>query len=117
IPGTVGGGVVMNAGAYGGEMAGVVRSVRAVSRTGEPRLFSFEELDFSYRRSRFSHQREYVVTAAEIHLTPDDPEQIASRMRSFADRRRATQPLGRPSSGSVFKNPEGDFAGRLIQAA
>lgn len=117
IPGTVGGGVVMNAGAHGGEMADVVRRVHAIDSSGELRVFERDELAFAYRRSRFSKNDEYIVVAAELSFTPEDPRVIRERMKEFARQRRTTQPLGRPSSGSVFKNPPGDYAGRLIQAA
>ncbi len=117
IPGTVGGGVVMNAGAHGGEMADVVRRVHAIDSSGELRVFERDELAFAYRRSRFSKNDEYIVVGAELSFTPEDPRVIRERMKEFARQRRTTQPLGRPSSGSVFKNPPGDYAGRLIQAA
>lgn len=117
IPGTVGGGVVMNAGAHGGEMADVVRRVHTIDSSGELRVFERDELAFAYRRSRFSKSDEHIVVGAELSFTPEDPNVIRERMKEFARHRRTTQPLGRPSSGSVFKNPPGDYAGRLIQAA
>lgn len=117
IPGTVGGGVVMNAGAHGGEMADIVRRVHVIDAAGEHRVFSRDELNFAYRRSRFSQNDEHVVIGADLSFLPEDPEVIRERMKAFARQRRTTQPLGRPSSGSVFKNPPGDYAGRLIQAA
>lgn len=117
IPGTVGGGVVMNAGAHGGEMSDIVRRVHVIDAMGEYRVFDRDELDFAYRRSRFSQNDEHVVIGADLSFIPENPEVIRERMKGFARQRRTTQPLGRPSSGSVFKNPPGDYAGRLIQAA
>lgn len=117
IPGTVGGAVVMNAGAHGGDVSQIVREVYVVDSTGETVRYDHTEMQFSYRRSRLSGVYDTVVVGATFELTPDDPENIRERMRAFALRRRETQPLGLASSGSVFKNPPGDYAGRLIEAA
>lgn len=117
IPGTVGGAVVMNAGAHGGEIAQIAKEVYVVDRTGQTVRYEGEEMQFSYRRSRLSGVYDCVVVGATFELTPDDPERVRERMRAFALRRRETQPLGVASSGSVFKNPPGDYAGRLVEAA
>lgn len=117
VPGTVGGAIVMNAGAHGGEMADITRRVRVVTQDGSVEEYEREELGFAYRRSRFSGDRNTIVVGGTFILRPDEPAAIKVRMRQFARRRRSTQPLGLPSSGSVFKNPPGDFAGRLVEQA
>ena len=104
IPGTVGGGVCMNAGAYGGEMKQVLRSAAVLFPEEGVRTLSCEELKLSYRHSLLTERPEAVVLYAEFALTPGDPEQI----------REASQPLEWPSAGSTFKRPEGHFAGTLI---
>lgn len=115
IPGSVGGAVVMNAGAHGCSMADVVTEVRALTPEGE-RRWRGEELAFRYRESRF--QREPgVVLEAELTLTRADPQETVARLEAWLSTRAETQPLGPPSSGCVFRNPAGDFAGRLIDAA
>lgn len=117
VPGTVGGAVAMNAGAHGGETSRVLKRVHLVDRQGQRLACAPEEMAFSYRRSGAIRQKRLVVVSAEFQLEEGDPKEILERMKSFAARRRRTQPLGVPSSGSVFKNPPGDFAGRLIEAA
>ncbi len=117
IPGTVGGGIRMNAGAYGGEMCGVVQSVTALDPQGQAHFLVNEELKFSYRHSFFSENPGWIITSAKFMLMPDDPEVIYARMRELAARRREKQPLEYPSAGSVFKRPEGYFAGKLIEDA
>ena len=117
IPGTVGGGVRMNAGAYGGETAQSVVRVTAMDENGNIRLYERDSLDFGYRHSLFSEHPALVVLSAEFALTPDDPEAVRSRMRELAARRREKQPLEYPSAGSVFKRPEGYYAGKLIEDA
>lgn len=117
IPGTIGGGIRMNAGAYGGEMGMVTQSVRALDFQGERHTFTKDALEFSYRHSFFTENPAYVVTQAEFALTPDAPDAIYARMRELAARRREKQPLEYPSAGSVFKRPEGYFAGKLIEDA
>src|SRR5690625_2018236 len=84
IPGTVGGGVVMNAGAHGGEMADIVRRVHTIDSSGELRVFDYDELDFAYRRSRFSQSDEHIVVGAELSFTPENPDAIRERMKEFA---------------------------------
>ncbi|MGN0632835.1 MAG: UDP-N-acetylmuramate dehydrogenase [Oscillospiraceae bacterium] len=114
IPGTVGGGVYMNAGAYDGEMKNVVSSVTAVSPNGELITYSPDELDFGYRHSRFVDGGEIIVSA-DITLKKGDKDKIEARMNELMGRRKDKQPLEYPSAGSTFKRPEGLFAGRLIQ--
>jgi len=117
VPGTVGGAVAMNAGAHGGETSRVLVKAELVSREGRRFSAGPEEMRYSYRRSGLIRESRPVVVAAEFRLTRDDPQAVTARMKEFAARRRRTQPLGMPSSGSVFKNPPGDYAGRLIEAA
>lgn len=114
IPGSLGGAVCMNAGAYGGEMKQVVTSVTAwFPGEGVTRL-DREALDFGYRRSVFSGRRGAVLEA-EFALEPGDREEIRARMDGLLQRRREKQPLEYPSAGSTFKRPEGHFAGALIE--
>lgn len=114
IPGTVGGGVCMNAGAYGGELKQVVSGVSALFPERGVNLLTGEELAFGYRRSFLTDHPEAVVLSAEFRLSPGDPEAIRAAMRDLMQRRRASQPLEWPSAGSTFKRPEGHFAGTLI---
>ena len=114
IPGSVGGGVFMDAGAYGGEMAQVVRRA-GIHVPGEGiRIFSREELDLRYRHSVLMERPELTVLWAEMELSPGDPGEIRARMRELMGRRKASQPLDLPSAGSAFKRPPGKFAGTLI---
>lgn len=114
IPGSLGGGVYMNAGAYGGEMKQVLSFVTAWLPGAGIRQLSLEELDLGYRHSVFSGTRGAVLEA-ELLLEPGSPEAIQVRMADFDRRRREKQPLEYPSAGSVFKRPEGHFAGGLIE--
>ena len=114
IPGTVGGGVCMNAGAYGGEMKQVLRSAAVLFPEEGVRTLSCEELKLSYRHSLLTEHPEAVVLYAEFALMPGDPEQIRETMRELIAKRKASQPLEWPSAGSTFKRPEGYFAGTLI---
>ena len=114
IPGTVGGGVCMNAGAYGGEMKQVLRSAAVLFPEEGIRTLSCEELNLSYRHSLLTEHPEAVVLYAEFELTPGDPETIRAAMRELMAKRKASQPLEWPSAGSTFKRPEGHFAGTLI---
>lgn len=117
IPGTFGGAVVMNAGAYGGEMKDVIVSVRVISEDGEILTLSNEELDLSYRHSVIP-ERGYLVIDGELLLTREkDPDQITERMEELKKKRIEKQPLEYPSAGSTFKRPEGYFAGKLIMDA
>ncbi len=113
IPGSLGGGVYMNAGAYGGEMKQVVTEVVALYEDGI-RYLKADELEFSYRHSVFSDS-EAVVLGAKMTLKPGDRETIHATMSDLMARRKASQPLEYPSAGSTFKRPEGNFAGTLIE--
>ena len=114
VPGTIGGGVIMNAGAYGRELADVVARVDAVALSdGKPLAFEGDALGFSYRHSAMMDAN-VVVTQVALRLTRGDPEAIAARMEETARLRRDKQPLEYPSAGSTFKRPAGDFAARLI---
>ena len=114
IPGSLGGGVVMNAGAYGGELKDVVAEVTALFPDGV-RTLRGEELSFGYRRSFFTEHPEAVVLRAKLALRAGEQGEIKARMDELAARRRASQPLELPSAGSTFKRPEGRFAGTLIE--
>lgn len=114
IPGTVGGGVCMNAGAYGGELKQVVSGASVLFPEEGVRFLTGEELAFGYRRSFLAEHPEAVVLYAEFRLSAGDPEAIRERQRSLMARRKASQPLEWPSAGSTFKRPEGHFAGTLI---
>ena len=116
IPGTLGGAVVMNAGAYGGEMKDVIRSVRALDKDGQIRDFRAEELQMGYRFSSIQ-ERGDLVLGAVLDLNPGDRDEIQDRMEELARRRREKQPLEYPSAGSTFKRPAGYFAGKLIEEA
>ena len=116
IPGTVGGGVVMNAGAYGGEMKQVVTNVEVLAKDGEFWNLDNETMEFGYRTSVIRGQS-YVVTEVEFTLQQGDPVQIKATMDELAAKRREKQPLEYPSAGSTFKRPEGHFAGELIMNA
>lgn len=114
IPGTVGGGLFMNAGAYGGELGSCVQSVTVLLENGEMAVYSREEMRFSYRHSRPMEENS-VVLGAEFLPERGDREEIAEKMRELNARRRDKQPLEYPSAGSFFKRPEGYFAGALIE--
>ena len=114
IPGTVGGGVCMNAGAYGGEMKQVVQGAAVLFPGEGVKFLSNGELDFGYRHSLLSERPDAVVLSAVFRLTPGDPAAIRETMRDLMARRRASQPLELPSAGSTFKRPAGYFAGTLI---
>lgn len=116
IPGTVGGAVRMNAGAYGGDMAQIVEIVEVMAIDGEILLLDNETMEFGYRTSAIK-DRPYTVLGAEMKLIPGEKEAIAERMRELAQKRREKQPLEYPSAGSTFKRPEGMFAGKLIMDA
>ncbi len=115
IPGTVGGGIAMNAGAYGGELSQVVTLVTACDRRGDVMEIPAGSLAFGYRDSIFHERRELTVLGAEFSLIQDDPAVIRARMDDFMKRRRERQPLEYPSAGSTFKRPEGYYAGKLIE--
>ena len=114
IPGTVGGAVYMNAGAYGGETKDVVAEVTYMTPDGFVDTLTNEQLGFGYRRSVFKDNHN-IILFAKYKLTPDSKDAILARMEDYMDRRRTKQPLEYPSAGSVFKRPEGAFAGTLIE--
>ncbi len=116
IPGSVGGAVMMNGGAYGGEMADVLVSVTALGEDGRERTYAAGELALSYRHSIFMEEahRGEIILSATMRLTHQDAAEIQARMADFNARRREKQPLEYPSAGSTFKRPQGHFAGKLI---
>ena len=116
IPGTLGGGCAMNAGAYGGCVADVLKSVRVVSPDGSIDTLGVDELELGYRRSRVASEG-LVVLSATFALEKGDPEKIRATMDDLMRRREEKQPLELPSAGSTFKRPEGHFAGKLIMDA
>ena len=116
IPGTIGGGCVMNAGAYGGELKQVVESVTVMDRQGNQITLDNESMEFGYRDSAIKHYP-YIVVEVRIRLTPGDKEAIKQEMDELAGKRREKQPLEFPSAGSTFKRPKGYFAGELIMNA
>lgn len=114
IPGTVGGAVFMNAGAYGGEMKDVLLNSEYVSTDGTSGEFDNEAMELSYRHSAYENSN-LVITAASVRLAPADRNEIKSTMNDILARRKEKQPLEYPSAGSTFKRPEGNFAGALIE--
>lgn len=116
IPGTIGGGVVMNAGAYDGEMKDVVTSVKIMDKRGEILTLDNRGMEFGYRTSAIK-ERDFVVLEVAIKLVKGDKEAIVSKMEDLALKRKSKQPLEYPSAGSTFKRPEGYFAGKLIMDA
>ena len=114
IPGSVGGGVTMNAGAYGGELAQVIESVTVLFPDEGIRTLSGGEMAFSYRHSLLAERPEAVVLRAAFRLQPGKPEEIRAKMDELMARRKASQPLEYPSAGSTFKRPEGYYAAALI---
>lgn len=113
IPGTVGGGVYMNAGAYGGEIRDICESVDVMYPNGTVKTLTNGEMEFSYRHSRLEEDGGIVVSAV-FHLTPKPEEEIRTQMRTLAEKRKASQPLDLPSAGSAFKRPVGGYAAALI---
>lgn len=116
IPGSLGGAVYMNAGAYGGEMGKVLKTVTSLDERGNINVRKSEDCGFSYRKSIFMTNNEIII-AADFELYHDDPAEIKSRMDELNRQRAEKQPLNYPSAGSFFKRPEGYFAGKLIQDA
>ena len=116
IPGSLGGAVVMNAGAYGGEMKDILSGVRVLTQRGEIRVRPADELDLSYRHSRMMDEQD-IVLEARLNLTQDSTAVIRARMEELRKKRVEKQPLEYPSAGSTFKRPEGYFAGKLIEDA
>ncbi|MBO5293038.1 MAG: UDP-N-acetylmuramate dehydrogenase [Lachnospiraceae bacterium] len=116
IPGTIGGGVVMNAGAYGGEMKQVVESVTVLAQDGQVMVLDNEAMEFGYRTSAIKNRR-FVVTEVTFRLQEGEKAAVSAKMEELAQQRKAKQPLEYPSAGSTFKRPEGYFAGKLIMDA
>jgi UDP-N-acetylmuramate dehydrogenase len=116
IPGSIGGAVTMNAGAYGGEMKDILESAKVLTTSGEIKTLGKEELDLSYRHSCIPGNG-YIVLEAVIVLPCADKEEIRAKMDELRGKRVEKQPLEYPSAGSTFKRPEGYFAGKLIMDA
>ncbi len=116
IPGTVGGAVVMNAGAYGGEMSSIVTAVTVIDSEGESLLLDNDTMEFGYRSSTIRN-RPFIVSRVYFELQPGNKDEIKAQMDELAAKRREKQPLEYPSAGSTFKRPEGYFAGELIMKA
>ena len=116
IPGSVGGGVYMNAGAYGGELCQIVESVEVMDMAGNIRRLSNEEMHFSYRHSILEEEKGIVISA-DFKLEPKPTEEIKARMKELMGKRSASQPLDLPSAGSAFKRPVGGYAAALIDQA
>jgi UDP-N-acetylmuramate dehydrogenase len=116
IPGTLGGTVFMNAGAYECEMKDVVQSVRVLTRGGEVMEIDNPGMRFAYRSSA-AQENDWLILGATLRLTPDAPENIRARVEDFSRRRREKQPIDVPSAGSTFKRPQGHFAAKLIDDA
>jgi len=115
IPGTVGGGLVMNAGAFGGEIARVVTLVHGVTEEGEARALTPDEVNFAYRRTNLPPH--FVISRVDFELRHGDREELRARVMEVRAKRAARQPKNVPNAGSIFKNPPGNFAGRLLEAA
>lgn len=114
IPGSLGGAITMNAGAYGGQMSDIIRNVVFLDEDGKRCCRENEELDFSYRHSVFC-EKKCVILSASIALSPGDSEEIKDRMDELSQKRRASQPLEFPSAGSTFKRPANGYAAALIE--
>ena len=115
IPGTLGGAVFMNAGAYGGQMADLIMRTHYLDSDGKPGVIEGDAHGFGYRESIFKAHPDWTILRAELRLAPGSPASIREKMQDYAQRRREKQPLEFPSAGSTFKRPEGYFAGKLIQ--
>lgn len=115
IPGSLGGAVVMNAGAYGGEMVQVLTAVTYLDKHGQEHTVPASECSLTYRHSMFTDHPEWLVLEAEMELEQGDAEEIRAKMEDLAQRRKSKQPLEYPSAGSTFKRPEGHFAAALIE--
>lgn len=116
IPGTIGGGIMMNAGAYGGEMEQITESVLIMDEAGELMELNHDTMEFGYRTSVVKN-RPYIVLEVKLVLQPGNEEEIRAKMSLLAAQRREKQPLEYPSAGSTFKRPEGHYAGKLIMDA
>ncbi len=115
IPGTVGGGLVMNAGAFGGEIARVVTRVHGVTAEGDAQALTPEEVGFAYRRTNLPPH--FVISRVDFELHHGDRDKLRARVTEVRAKRVSRQPRGVPNAGSIFKNPPGNFAGRLLEAA
>lgn len=116
IPGTLGGGIYMNAGAYGGELKNIIESVTFICPDGMVKTETVDKLDMGYRHSMFE-QGGYTILSCKLKLEKGNYDEIKAKMTDFNQRRSDKQPLSQPSAGSTFKRPEGYFAGKLIQDA
>ncbi|MBN3033889.1 MAG: UDP-N-acetylmuramate dehydrogenase [Candidatus Saganbacteria bacterium] len=116
IPGTVGGAAVMNAGAWGKELGRYIDRIKVLDRHGELSVLKKGQLGFGYRKSNLQNGR-YIVAEVVFRLRRGRPRRIKGRFKGFLARRKASQPLGCPNAGSIFKNPKGKFAGRLLEEA
>ena len=116
IPGSICGAIVMNAGAYGGEMKQVVQMVRVIDKEGEILTLDNDTMEFGYRTS-IIRDRPFIVLGVVLKLTPGNKEEISARMEELMKQRKSKQPLEYPSAGSTFKRPEGYYAGKLIMDA
>lgn len=116
IPGSIGGAVFMNAGAYDGEMSYIVKSVLAISPEGKPVRFYNEQMNFGYRHSIFQDNN-YIICEVQLELKHGDYEAIKNKMDDYTSRRLTKQPMDMPSAGSTFKRPNGYYAGTLIEQA
>lgn len=117
VPGTVGGALAMNAGVHDATTADVVQSVTAVDSHGDVVTLGRDDMKFAYRTSRLQQQPGLIAVKATLRLLPASPKEVREKLRAYMERRRRTQPVGTKNAGSVFKNPPGDFAGRLVEAA
>ncbi len=115
IPGTVGGGLVMNAGAFGGEIAKVVTLVHGVTEAGEALALTRDDVNFAYRRTDLPPN--FIITRVDFELVRGDREKLKARVAELRAKRAARQPRGIPNAGSIFKNPPGNFAGKLLEGA
>ncbi len=113
IPGTIGGAVFMNSGAFGGEVSNCVETVEVMDRNGHVKTMVPSELDFSYRHSIF-HRESHWILGCVLKLSYSTPEKVKEKSRKFLESKRTSQPLNMPSVGCIFKNPDGDYAARLI---
>lgn len=115
IPGTIGGAVFMNAGAYNSDFKGIIKSVTYLDENYNIKTLNNEDLEFEYRSSIFKKERKQIILSTTLLLDKDDPKKIIEVVESRKKRRIESQPLDYPSAGSVFRNPEGNYAGKLIE--
>ncbi|MBA7491970.1 UDP-N-acetylenolpyruvoylglucosamine reductase [subsurface metagenome] len=115
IPGALGGAVVINAGAHGAAIGNFVTAVKVINFRGEPAELTKDNLNFGYRKSELQN-KDMILLSVTLELEKGNAGEIKEKMREYLQQRRAKQPLNLPSAGSIFKNPEGDYAGRLIEA-